>query len=81
MFPRAGLLGSLAAIALVLITFLPLEKVSANPIVGFAALVIVFITLIGRGKLPWKIPGAVGAVAVVGAARPLSRRRRGGPRS
>ena len=63
-FPRAGLLGSLAAIALVLITFSPLEKVSANPIVGFAALIIVFITLIGRGKLPWKIPGALGAVGL-----------------
>ena len=61
-FPRAGLLGSLAAIALVLITFSPLEKVSLDPIVGFSALVIVFITLVGRGKLPGNIPGALGAV-------------------
>lgn len=63
-FPRAGLLGSLAAIALVLITFSPLEKISANPIVGFAALIIVFITLIGRGKLPRNIPGALVAVGL-----------------
>lgn len=61
-FPRAGLLGSLAAIALVLITFSPLEKVAANPIVGFTALVIVFITLVARGRLPGRIPGALGAV-------------------
>ena len=56
------MLGSLAAIALVLITFSPLEKVSSNPIVGFAALVVVFVTLIGRGKLPGNLPGALGAV-------------------
>lgn len=60
--PRAGLLGSLAAIALVLITFSPLEKVSENPLVGFTALTVVFITLVARGRLPWRIPGALGAV-------------------
>ncbi|MFT5300804.1 MAG: AGZA family xanthine/uracil permease-like MFS transporter [Mariniblastus sp.] len=59
--PRAGLLGSLAAIALVLITFSPLEKVSANPIVGFTALIFVVITLLGRNKLG-KMPVALGAV-------------------
>ncbi|MDG1872522.1 MAG: permease [Mariniblastus sp.] len=61
-FPRAGLLGSLAAIALVLITFTPLEKVAANPLVGFTALIIVLITLIARAKLPGNIPGALAAV-------------------
>ncbi len=45
-----------------LITFSPLEKVSANPIVGFTSLVIVFITLVARAKLPGKIPGALAAV-------------------
>jgi AGZA family xanthine/uracil permease-like MFS transporter len=60
--PRAGLLGSLAAIALVLITFSPLEKVSENPLVGFTSLIIVFISLVARGRLPWRIPGALGAV-------------------
>ena len=63
-FPRAGLLGSLAAIALVLIAFTQLEKLSINPIVGFASLVIVFATLIARGRLPFQIPGALGAVMV-----------------
>lgn len=61
-FPRAGLLGSLLAIALVLIAFTQFEKLSTNPIVGFASLLIVFATLISRGKLPFKIPGALGAV-------------------
>jgi AGZA family xanthine/uracil permease-like MFS transporter len=61
-FPRAGLLGSLAAIALVLIAFTQMPKIAANPIVGFASLAIVSVTLIGRGRLPWNIPGALAAV-------------------
>ena len=63
-FPRAGLLGSLAAIALVLIAFIPLTEMSGNPIVGFASLAVVFVTLIARAKLPFKIPGALGAVVL-----------------
>lgn len=61
--PRAGLLGSLAAIALVLITFAPVEKLGANPLVGFSALVIVFIGLVGRNKFG-KMPTALAAVLV-----------------
>jgi len=63
-FPRAGLLGSLAAIALVLITFTPLEKIAANPLIGFASLIVVFITLIARGRLPGRLPGALVAVVI-----------------
>ncbi len=63
--PRAGLLGSLAAIALVLIAFNPLfEIVKSAPIVGFASLALVLVTLIGRQKLPAGIPGALAAVVV-----------------
>ena len=62
--PRAGLLGSLAAIALVLIAFSQLPKIAATPIVGFASLVIILATLVARNELPFKIPGALGAVAV-----------------
>ena len=63
-FPRAGLLGSLAAIALCLITFTQMTELAANPIVGFAALVMILVTLIARGKLPFQIPGALAAVLV-----------------
>ena len=63
-FPRAGLLGSLAAIALVLIAFTQLPKIAINPVVGFASMVIILVTLVGRGKLPFRIPGALGAVMV-----------------
>ena len=63
-FPRAGLLGSLAAIALLLIGFIPLMELASSPIVGFASLVLVLVTLIGRQKLPFNIPGALGAVLI-----------------
>lgn len=61
--PRAGLLGSLAAIALAIIAFTQLTELMFNPIVGFASLAVVLVTLIGRNKLPFKVPGALGAVA------------------
>ena len=64
LFPRAGLLGSLMAIALALIAFTQMPKIAANPLVGFASLAIVLVALIGRGKLPFKVPGALGAVLV-----------------
>ncbi len=65
MVPRAGLLGSLAAIALLLIGFLPLTEIAKTaPIVGLASFAIVLVTLIGRQRLPAGIPGALAAVAV-----------------
>lgn len=62
--PRAGLLGSLAAIAVVLIAFNPLVEICHVPVVGIVSLVMVLLTLIARVKLPWNIPGALGAVLV-----------------
>jgi AGZA family xanthine/uracil permease-like MFS transporter len=64
--PRAGLLGSLAAIALVLISFLPLLEVLHSPIVGFVSLAVVLTTLVARIDLPGRIPGAVGSLAIGG---------------
>ena len=65
--PRAGLLGSLTAIALVLISFLPLVEILRTPVVGLVALAIILSTLIGRVPLPGRIPGTLG--------RPGHRRR------
>ena len=62
--PRAGLLGSLAAIALVLISFLPLVDVLHAPLVGFVALAIILTSLTARLHLPLRIPGALGALVV-----------------
>jgi AGZA family xanthine/uracil permease-like MFS transporter len=61
--PRAGLLGSLAAIALTLIAFTPLwQGIAPLPVVGLAALVIILVTLVAHRELPFKIPGALAAV-------------------
>ncbi len=65
--PRAGLLGSLAAIALVLISFLPLLDVMQYPLVGMVALAIILTTLVARVEFPWRVPGALAALLVAGA--------------
>ncbi len=63
--PRAGLLGSLAGIALALIAFVPLwTHIAAVPIVGFVALTVILAALVARRTLPGRIPGALAAVAV-----------------
>jgi len=67
MIPRAGLLGSLTAVALILISFLPLLEVMHAPIIGMVALSMIFTTLVARVELPWKIPGALGTMLVAGA--------------
>ena len=65
--PRAGLLGSLTAIALVLISFLPLLDIAGHPVPGLVALFLMLATLTARWQLPRQVPGALGAV-VVGCA-------------
>lgn len=64
--PRAGLLGSLAAVALVLISFLPLLEILHYPVVGMMALAVILTTLVARVRLPWRIPGALGALLIAG---------------
>lgn len=65
--PRAGLLGSLSAIALVLISFLPLLEIARAPVAGMTALGVILVALTARWRLPGDIPGALAAV-VLGAA-------------
>ena len=60
--PRAALLGSIAAVALLLIAYLPFLKLFASPVVGFLSLGIVFISLLARFKLPLHIPGALAGI-------------------
>lgn len=62
--PRAGLLGSLAAIALVLISFLPLLELLRYPVVGLVSLAIILTTLVARVQAPFRIPGALAALVV-----------------
>lgn len=65
--PRAGLLGSLASIALVLISFLPLVEMLHVPVVALVALAIILTALVARVPLPGRMPGALGALLVGGA--------------
>jgi len=65
--PRAGLLGSLTAVALVLISFLPLLEILRVPVVGLAALAVILTTLVARIRFPLRIPGALAALLVGGA--------------
>ena len=65
--PRAGLLGSLTAIALALISFMPLLDILRVPVVGMVALAVILTTLVARIDLPGKVPGALGALIIGGA--------------
>jgi AGZA family xanthine/uracil permease-like MFS transporter len=64
LIPQAGLLGSLAGIALMLIGFLPLVEVLQVPIVGFLTLGLVLYALVSHGKVPGRMPGVLFAVIV-----------------
>jgi adenine/guanine/hypoxanthine permease len=64
LFPRAGLLGSLASIALVLISFLPLIEVMHYPVVGLVSLGVILISLVARLQFPFRVPGALAALLI-----------------
>ena len=57
--PRAGLLGSIAGIALVLMGFLPLLEILRVPVVGFVGLGVVLYALVARGRMPFGLPGVL----------------------
>ena len=54
--PRAGLLGSIAAIALMLMGFLPLVEILRVPLVGFTGLGLVLYALVAHGPMPLRLP-------------------------
>lgn len=64
MVPQAGLLGSLAGIGLALIGLLPMLEILSRPLVGMVALGLIFYSLVAGIRLPFKIPGVAGAVAL-----------------
>ena len=64
--PRAGLLGSLTAISLVIIAFMPLMEIVAYPVAGMAAMAIILTTLIAHVRFTLRIPGALAALLVGG---------------
>jgi len=62
--PRAGLLGSIAGIAIMLMGFLPLVEALRSPVVGFVTLGLLLYVLIAKGRLPVRIPGVLFAFLV-----------------
>jgi len=62
--PRAGLLGSIAGIALVLMGFFPLIEILRIPVVGLVCLGIVLYAFVGHGKIPLRIPGVLFSVVI-----------------
>jgi AGZA family xanthine/uracil permease-like MFS transporter len=63
--PRAALLGSLAAVALALIAFVPLARhVAPAPVVGLPVLAIILVTLMTRRGTHDAVPGTVVALVV-----------------
>jgi AGZA family xanthine/uracil permease-like MFS transporter len=65
--PRAALLGSIGGAGIALIGVLPLLKIFADPLPGLLALSLLLVTLVGRMRLPGRVPGAL-ASALVGIA-------------
>jgi adenine/guanine/hypoxanthine permease len=65
--PMAGLLGSLAGIALMLIGFFPMIDLLQFPVVGLLTLGLVLYALIAKGPVPFRMPGVLFAV-IVGTA-------------
>ncbi|MCX6112644.1 MAG: hypothetical protein NTY22_05080 [Proteobacteria bacterium] len=55
--PQAGLLGSIAGIALVLIGFIPLVDIFGMPVVGMVAIGLILYNLVAHIKLPFNLPG------------------------
>ena len=62
--PRAGMLGTLAGIALVWIATVPLAEVFEHPLIGFASLAIIFAGLVALYRLPLGIPAGLAAIGV-----------------
>jgi AGZA family xanthine/uracil permease-like MFS transporter len=62
--PRAGLLGSIAGIALVLMGFLPLVEVLKVPVVGFVGVGVVLYALVAKARMPFGLPGVLVAFLV-----------------
>ena len=62
--PQAGLLGSLAGIALMLIGFFPMVELLQVPIVGFLTLGLVLYALVAKGAVPGGLPGVLFAVII-----------------
>ena len=66
MIPEAGLLGSIGGVGIALLGTLQLAEIYSEPIVGMLALGVIIYTLVGRIRLPGRVPEVLASV-VIGA--------------
>jgi AGZA family xanthine/uracil permease-like MFS transporter len=62
--PRAGMLGTIAGVAIVWIAMVPSAIIFANPIIGLPALFVVLLGLIGRYQFPFRLPAGLVAIGL-----------------
>ena len=60
--PRAALLGSIAGVAILLIAYLPRLKIFQAPLAGLVALLVLFLGLFAKVRMPFGMPSALAAV-------------------
>jgi AGZA family xanthine/uracil permease-like MFS transporter len=71
--PEAAMLGTVGAVGVLLIAFLPMLKIFGAPLVGIPALLVVLLSLFRGVRLPGKVPAVLVAVALFTAAYILLR--------
>ncbi|HSR34287.1 MAG TPA: xanthine/uracil/vitamin C permease, partial [Anaerolineae bacterium] len=62
--PQAGLLGTIAGVAIVWIAVIPSAIVFANPIIGLPALFVGLVGLVGRFRFPFRVPAGLVAIGL-----------------
>jgi AGZA family xanthine/uracil permease-like MFS transporter len=62
--PEAGILGTMAGVAIVWIAMIPSAIIFANPIIGLPALFVVLLGLLGRFRFPFRLPAGVVAIGL-----------------
>ncbi len=60
--PRAGMLGTLAGIALVFIAAVPLAEIFEHPAIGLPAMAVVLVGLVALVRLPGGVPAGLAAI-------------------
>ncbi len=62
--PRAGMLGTLAGIAIVWISTVSLAEIFEHPLIGFSSLVIIMAGLVAGIRKPFKLPAGLIAIII-----------------
>lgn len=62
--PRAGMLGTLAGIALVWIATVPMAEIFEHPVIGFPSLALIIIGLVAGCSLPGGVPAGLAAICL-----------------